>query len=96
MSSMSELFYNIRYECKKKENESYYSGRNEKICGWIWDGIMCWPSTNAGVELTLPCPEYFGYNSKVIRIFLEEYYKIDNFVDECDEEVYGKRYLVRA
>lgn len=65
MASMTEVFYTVRDECKKKENETFLDKAGDKGCGWIWDGIMCWPSAKSGEELTLPCPDYFGYSSKV-------------------------------
>jgi hypothetical protein len=40
-----------------KEN-SYFS--DSIYCPRIWDGIMCWPQTEAGRIATQPCPYYIN------------------------------------
>ena len=44
---------------------------SETACPRTWDGVICWPETSNGTQVSLPCPDYvngFNLNGKTCRL----------------------------
>ncbi|BES93196.1 Hormone receptor domain [Nesidiocoris tenuis] len=57
-NQLEEFLQVKELECNKK-NQSSPAGH----CAQVWDTILCWPDTPAGMTAKQPCPSYFsGFN----------------------------------
>lgn len=68
-STVLEIFYKIREDCKALEAEYTEASSNASAvglldgCGPAWDGIMCWLGAPPNTLVSAKCPQYFGFSS---------------------------------
>lgn len=67
-----ELLQNALLQCVKTTHQGIEE--NGTFCEQVWDGIMCWPPTQAGTTMKQKCPNYihkFSENGYATRECME-------------------------
>ncbi|XP_020487357.2 calcitonin gene-related peptide type 1 receptor [Labrus bergylta] len=59
-----------QYKCLELSNKHHQENRTARFCGRLWDGLLCWDETQAGISVTKNCPGHpdMNPNEKVTKL----------------------------
>ncbi|XP_068188544.1 uncharacterized protein calcr isoform X2 [Antennarius striatus] len=56
--SMTDRLAASQHKCLNLSNRDHQQNRSGAFCGSIWDGLLCWDETPAGMSVTQNCPDH--------------------------------------